>query len=182
MSDKKSSEKSEMSPKANGGILPLLAKMFGALAIVFATILFAGIYDLGHFGLRDMMLSLPVVPVAIFGLSAMAHLFLSGTKADPAQLEAEALTSMINDVQSKTTSRLAALQGQLDGIGGQDNESLLEENRMLKEQLEAIHQSERDKVLSEADELRARNKELELQIKQWAIQTVGGTVSDEKAA
>jgi len=132
-------------------------------------------------GLGQILSPLAIIPITLFTIIAVIPIFIQGGNATSKQLDEESLIAKIDDVQSKATSRLAAMQNMLDGMTGQDKESLAEENKQLKEQLEAIKQAERDKVLSEAEKLRRKNEDLENQIKQWAIQTVGETVVDEES-
>jgi len=162
--------------------MAILNKALNCLAILMAALMFAGLYDVGHLGLAEMLAPWAIGPIVVFVICSMVPVFVGAKGADAEVLDEEGLTAKIDEVHSKATSRIAALQTSLDGLSGQDNEALLEENKALKEQLEAIQQAERDKVLSEAEQLRSKNEELEKQIKQWAIETVGGTVAQDAAA
>ena len=48
--------------------------------------------------------------------------------------------------------------------------------KALKAELEAIHEAERAKVEDEFQQLRERNLQLEQQIKEWAVKTVGSAI------
>lgn len=182
MTKKNTAEKPEVEPGPKRSKVGILSKSFGVIAVISATLLFAGAYNIGNIGIQEMVSPLAIVPVALFGLSALVNVLVNGATSQPAAQDSEALSAAINEIQSKTTSRLAALQNQLDEMGGQDNEALINENRALREQLETIQQAEREKVLLEAEQLRSENAELEMQIKQWAIKKVDETINQEKAA
>ena len=162
--------------------MALVVKILKCLAIVSAAILFAAALDVGHFGLKKMIEPFAAGPLALFFLLSVAAVFLgsgggggaSGTDdADGADADEK-----IAEFQAKMNSRMAALQTTVESFTCQDRETLEEENRQLKEQLEAIKQAEREKVESDAESLRKRNEELEEQIKQWAIDAVGNTISE----
>lgn len=162
--------------------MAIVNKVLNCMATLVATILFVGLYDVGHLGLREMFSSFAIVPIVLFAIFSTVPVFLKAKSAGNGVLEDEELEELvakIEQVRIKTTSRISALQSTIDEQFGQSNEALIEENKMLKEQLEAIQQAERDKVLNNAEELRLRNEELEDQIKQWAIKTVGETIPNE---
>lgn len=181
MAAKKPDKKDAKPKQSGGGIMGLLPKILGALAITFAALLFAAAMDVGHFGLHDMIAPMAVVPVVLYLLLGMAHLFMGGggSSAD-APAGGGDMTESFADFQSKTASRFASIQNSLDAMAGRDYDSLLEENRSLKEQLEAIHEAAREKVDHEVELLREKNRELEEKIKQWAVQTVDNAVKGEE--
>jgi hypothetical protein len=182
MADKKADKKkAEPKKKAGGGIMGLVGKVMGVLSVLSAAVLLGAIYDVGHMGLRETVFPLAWAPLALFVLGAVAQIFLGGSNSAAAPPDTEALTAMINDLQSKTASRFSSIQNSLDTVMGQDYEALVEENKALKEQLDAIHQAERDKVDEEMEQLRLKNVELEEQIKKWAIETVGASVAPKAA-
>ena len=159
--------------------MSIVTKTLNCIAAIMATILYLGLYDIGHFGLRELLSPLAIAPIALFAICSTVPIFLSASSSPSEDIDEEGLSAKIDELKSKTASRIAAIQSTLDGISGQDSETLIEENKMLKEQLEAIQQAERDKVLSDAEALRLRNEELESQIKQWAIQTVGESIPED---
>ena len=140
MADKKKADKKADAPAKNsgGGLMGLIGKIMGALSLIAVTVLIAGIYDIGHFGLREMVFSLAWAPLALFVTGGLAHIFLGGAKAPDIPADTEALNAKIDDVQQKTASRFSSIQNSLDLIMGKDYEALAEENKQLKEQLEAI--------------------------------------------
>ena len=162
--------------------MALVGKILQCLAIVFAAVLFAGAFDVFHIGLNAVVAPFAIVPIALFAIFALAGDFLDPGSAASEPGEDEEGEDRLKELQSKLISRVTALQTQVDGLSGQDRDALEEENRQLKEQLEAIQQAERDKVTSDAEALRLRNEELENQIKQWAIKAVGDTVGGDTAA
>lgn len=160
--------------------MALVLKILQVLAIICATVLLAAAFDVFHFGLKDMIAPFAIGPIIVFMLFSIVPVFLT---PKPKAVESEGdedLAEKLAEVQAKVNSRLTAIQTKMDGLTGQDRESLQEENRLLKEQLEAIHQAERDKVENDAQSLRQRNEELENQIKQWAISAVGKNISAEE--
>ena len=161
--------------------MAILAKALNCVAILLLAVLIAGAYDVMHLGFGEMLSPLAIVPIALYAIFSIASLFLPTGKGPDGQMDEEGLVAKMDELQSKSNSRLATMQTTLDGMTGQDKESLVEENRVLKEQLEAIQQAEHDKVLSEAEKLRKKNEDLENQIKKWAVQTVGETVAGENA-
>ena len=182
MADKKSDTKDEAPNKGVGGMLGMVSKVLGSLAIISAALLFAAIYDVGHFGLRETVFPLAAVPLGVYVICAIATVFLSGGKGAPVDVDTAALTAKIDDLQSKASSRFAVMQNTIDSVMGKDYEALVEENKSLKEQLEAIHQDERGKIDDQVEQLRAKNLELEEQIRKWAIDSVGAAVAGSKAA
>lgn len=187
MAAKKTDAKADKPKKGGGGIMALLPKIFGALAFVSAAVLFAATFDVGHMGLPGMVAPLAVVPISIFMLFGLAYLFMGGGKAGPASADNGELGETVSDFQTKTAARFAQIQNTLDAMSGRDYDSLVEENRALKEQLDAIHEAAREKVDLEIEALRNKNQELEERIKAWAVQTVdaamaAGTPDSQEAA
>ncbi len=173
------SDKAEKTKKASGGIMGLLPKVLGTLAVISACVLFAGLYDVGHFGLQSLVEGIAVVPVAIFVLCAIPAMLL-GRKAEGSALaEGEPVSAQFDELRSTTNSRLMNFQSALDAMTGQDRESLIEENKWLKEQLEEFQNAERQKVVDEVEKLRSQNAMLEEKIKEWAIQSVDAAVADD---
>ena len=161
--------------------MALVLKILQCLAIIMATVMFAAAFDVGHFGLKDMISSFAIGPVVLFMILSIVPVFLKAkSSSESGELDEDNVAEKLGEIQSKMNSRLAALQTKVDDLSGQDKEELEEENRRLKEQLEAIQQAERDKVASDAETLRQRNQELEDQIKQWAIDAVGDHLSNDK--
>ena len=160
--------------------MALVLKILQCLAIIMATVMFTAAFDVGHFGLKDMISAFAIGPVVLFMILSIVPIFLTAKSPMSEELDEEGVAEKLGEIQSKMNSRLAALQAKVDDLSGQDKEALQEENRLLKEQLEAIQQAERDKVASDAKTLRQRNEELENQIKQWAIDAVGDHLADGK--
>lgn len=174
-------DKEKGAKKKGGGLGALLPKIFGIISILSATVLFAAALDIGHLGLADKMGIIAAAPLGLYALLGLLALFMgpkpaSGTAAGDDGSLAEALA----DLRSKTASRFAAMENTIDGFSGQDKETLLAENKELKEQLEAIHQAERSKVDDEIEQLRVKNEELEEQIKQWARSAVSSAVGGDQ--
>ena len=161
--------------------MALVLKILQVLAIICATVLLAGAYDVFNFGLKKMIAPFAIGPIVVFMLFSIVPVFLTPKPKTPEEEEAEDMAEKLAEVQAKVNSRLTDVQTKLDSLSGQDRDSLQEENRVLKDQLEAIQQAERDKVMSDAQSLRQRNEELENQIKQWAIEAVGKNVVKEGA-
>lgn len=179
MAGKKADKKADAPKKSGGGIMGILSKVFGILAILSAAMLFAGAFDVGHMGLHGMLSSLAAVPLAIFTLCSIAGLFLGGKKPGSGDLDGEALTASVSEFQAKTISRFASIQESIDAMSGRDYEALVEENKALQAQLDEINEAERNKAEGEMEQLRLKNEALEEQIKQWAIQSVGAAVAGE---
>ena len=142
MAAKKADKKADKPKKeggGGGGILPLVGKILGVLAILSAAVLFAAALDIGHIGLKKTLAPFAIAPLAVYALFGIAALFLGGGKSSAAPLDGEALAARIDEIQAKTSSRITALQGSIDAVSGQDYEALVEENKSLKEQLDAIH-------------------------------------------
>lgn len=174
------SDKPENSVKSTSRIMGFLPPLFGILATVSAGLLFAGLYDIGHFGIQNIVSDFAVVPVAIFILCAIPAIVMSRKSGGSSQVEDEALSAKFDELRSTTTSRLMNFQSTIDGMTGQDRESLIEENKWLKEQLDAVQNAERQKVVDEVEQLRSQNAILEEKIKKWAIQTVDATMENDK--
>ncbi|MEP1208479.1 MAG: hypothetical protein ABJM29_10830 [Rhizobiaceae bacterium] len=165
-----------------GYVMALVLKILQCLAIIMAAVMFAAAFDIGHFGLKEMISPFAIGPVVLFAILSIVPVFLSAKSSGGDGDDNDALAEKLTEVQAKVNSRLAAMQTKLDDMTGQDKETLAEENRQLKEQLEEIQQAERDKAASDAELLRKRNEELEEQIKQWAIESVGNTFADKSNA
>lgn len=174
------SDKAEKPAKSSGGIMGLIPLLLGTLAIVSAGVLLAGLYDVGHFGLQKLVSDLAAVPLAVFVLCAIAAMALSGKSRGAAQAEDQSLSGKLDELRSSTNSRLMNFQSAIDAMSGQDRESLIEENKWLKEQLDVIQNAERQKVVDEVEQLRSQNALLEEKIKNWAIQTVDMAMDDDK--
>jgi hypothetical protein len=182
MAGKKTEKSADATKKSGGGLMPLLAKVFGTLSVLSAVVLFAAIYDVGHLDLRAAVFPFAWAPLALFAIGAIAQIFMSGSKASGAAPDAEALTALVHDIQTKMNHRFSVMQNTLDSVMGKDYETLAAENKELREQLDAIHEAARSKADGELEELRLKNLELEEQIKKWAIEAVGGSVADKGAS
>lgn len=178
MADKKA-DLTDAKPKKKGGLMAILSKVFGILAVLSVAVLFAGLYDVGNMNLKETIMPLAIAPIAVYALLSIATLFLGG-KSEPADLDTEELMAKIDDLQKKNTSRLVAFQNKIDILMGQDYETLQAENKELQAQLDAIKETEREKFDNEMEELRQRNEALEEQIKKWALETVGAAVGNEE--
>ncbi|PWW00037.1 hypothetical protein DFR52_103238 [Hoeflea marina] len=166
---------------SGGGVMGLVSKSLAILSALAGTALLAGLYDTMHLGLGELLHGFSIVPVSIFGLGAILAVVLSPKPAAVTAAAAdEARLDALVEFQSKAASRFSALQNQIDSFSGQDQAALLEENRALKAELDAIHQAEREKVGGEMEALRLRNEELERQIREWASQAVGKAVRGEE--
>lgn len=181
MADKKA-EKNQNTKKKGGGIGAMLPKVFGILSVLSAATLFAAALDIGHLGLADSMGVLTAIPLGLYALLGLAGLFMApkgGAITAAEGSEASGLSEEFANFKSKSVSRFAAMESRLDMISGQDQETLIAENAELKAQLDAIHQTERDKVDEEIEKLRLKNVELEEQIKQWARNAVSNAVGGD---
>ena len=87
------------------------------------------------------------------------------------------LAEQIQELQGKVNARLSSFQSTLDVMTGQDYEKTLAENRELKAQLDAIRAAEKEQIDQQVEMLRAKNAELEEQIRKWAIQSVGNAIN-----
>jgi len=162
-----------------GGMMGLISKVLGVAAISLGALFFAAMFDVGHAGLIHTLAGSAIVLVPLFALLAIAAMFMSpksGADLDELAAQIAALT----ESKSKVTSQVLALQNQMDSMSGQDIETLKARNQELQEQLDAIHQAEREKIDGEFDTLRQRNEELEALIKQWAVETIGKSVAVQK--
>ena len=121
--------------------MALVGKLMSVMASVMVAVLFAAALDIGGLGLPDMLSTLAVIPIVLFLIFAIIPTFLNSSSATLGELDEEAIDAKIDELRSKTNSRLAALQTSVESHSGQDNESLVEENRLLKEQLDAIQQA-----------------------------------------
>ncbi|KJS21219.1 MAG: hypothetical protein VR78_00365 [Hoeflea sp. BRH_c9] len=172
-------DKGKAPKKNSGGMMAMVAKSLALSAAVLGTLFFAAMFDLAHLGLKETLGGLAIVLVPLFAILSIAGMVLS-PKPD-ADIEAQAARiAGLSDSLAKVTSQIIALQDQLDSLSGQDNETLKARNKELQAQLDAIHQIERDKVDGEIEALRRRNEELEEQIKKWAFQAVGKSISGEQ--
>tara|TARA_R110000850_G_scaffold2054_7_gene10406 strand:- start:371 stop:949 length:579 start_codon:yes stop_codon:yes gene_type:complete len=164
-----------------GGMMGMLSKVFGVGAITLGALFFAAMFDVGHAGLIHTLAGSAIVLVPLFALFAIAAMFIapkSGADLDEMSAQVAALT----EAKSKMTSQILTLQNHMDSMSGQDVETLKAKNQELQEQLDAIHQAEREKMDGEVDTLRQRNEELEAQIKQWALETISKNVGSNKPA
>lgn len=169
-------------PQGNkGGMMGMLSKVFGVGAITLGALFFAAMFDVGNVGLIRTLASSSIVLVPLFALFAIAAMFMT-PKSGADLEEMSAQVAALTDAKSKMTSQIITLQNQMDSMSGQDVETLKAKNQELQEQLDAIHQAEREKIDGEFDTLRQRNEELEAQIKQWALDTISKNVAGEKPA
>ena len=175
-------DKTKGAKKKGGGLGALLSKVFGIISIICATVLFVAALDIGHLGLADKMGIIAAAPLGLYALLGLAALFM-GPKPSAAAAAGDdgSLAEAFAEFKSKTASRFAAMENTIDSFSGQDKETLVAENKELREQLDAIHQAERNKVDDEIEQLRMKNEELEEQIKQWARSAVNNAVGGEDA-
>ena len=168
--------------KSSGGLTGLLSKAFAVLSILAGAALLAGLYDTMHLGLGEILHGFSIVPVSIYGVGAILAVLLNPKPAAVAAASGvdEVRLDALMEFQSKAASRFSALQSQIDSFSGQDQAALLEENKALKAELDAIRQAEREKVDGEMETLRLRNEELERQIRLWASEAVGKAVKGEE--
>lgn len=164
-----------------GGIMGVLSKVFGVGAIMLGALFFAAMFDVGRAGLIHTLAGSAIVLVPMFALLSIGALFLS-PKSGADLEEMAAQVAALSEAKSKMTSQILNLQNQMDAMNGQDVEALKAKNLELQEQLDAIHQAEREKIDGEFDTLRQRNEELEALIKQWALDTVSKSVAGQKSA
>ncbi|WP_018689397.1 hypothetical protein [Ahrensia kielensis] len=183
MTANKKAETVTKDEKKKGGLGPLLHKVFSVSSVLSATVLFAATFDVGHMGLAPMLGSLTAIPVATFAIFSIAAIFTMPKAGASASIgNSEDAIAAFTQFQSKTASRFASLENTIDMMSGNDKESLIEENKKLKAELDAIHQAERDKVDSEVEELRKHNEQLEEEIKQWARKAVENAVNGQAQA
>ncbi|MDP2120071.1 MAG: hypothetical protein Q8S27_22875 [Hoeflea sp.] len=164
-----------------GGMMGMVSKGLAVTATILATLFFAAMFDVGHMGLLSTLAGLGIVLVPLFALLAIAAMFLAPKSgADEAAIAHTLQIADLLEFQSKATSQILTLQGQIDSLSGQDNETLKARNKELQAELNAIHQAEREKVDGQIEALRQRNEELEAQIKAWALEAVGKTIRGEE--
>jgi gas vesicle protein len=164
-----------------GGMMGMLSKVFGVGAITLGALFFAAMFDVGHAGLIHTLAGSAIVLVPLFALFAIAAMFIA-PKSGADLEEMSAQVAALTEAKSKMTSQILTLQNHMDSMSGQDVETLKAKNQELQEQLDAIHQAEREKMDGEVDTLRQRNEELEAQIKQWALETISKNVGSNKPA
>ncbi|MEM5472433.1 hypothetical protein WNZ14_11905 [Hoeflea sp. AS60] len=174
-------QKSEKSKAQSnkGGMMGLISKVLGVAAITLGGLFFAAMFDVGHANLLHTLAGSSIVLVPLFTIFAIAALFMT-PKAGADLDELAAQITSLTESKSKMTSQILTLQNQMDSMNGQDIETLKARNQELQAELDAIHQAEREKMDVEVDALRQRNVELEAQIKQWALDTIGKNVTTEK--
>ncbi|MCB1426413.1 MAG: hypothetical protein R3D65_16020 [Zhengella sp.] len=176
--DKKAAGKGDGA--SSGGIMALIPKIMGALSVTSGAVLLAGLYDVGHVGLVHMLEGFAIVLVPLYLAGALAAIFMGGHAAAPGQggegVEG-GLAEQIQELQGKVNARLSSFQSTLDVMTGQDYEKTLAENRELKAQLDAIRAAEKEQIDQQVEMLRAKNAELEEQIRKWAIQSVGNAIN-----
>ncbi|OCW57944.1 hypothetical protein [Hoeflea olei] len=165
---------------ASGNMMGLVSKGLAVTATILASLFFAAALDLGHLDLAHTLSGPAIALVPLFAILAIAAMFLvPKSDADAAAIANAAQIAELLEFQSRATSQIIALQNKVDSLSGQDAETLKARNKELQDQLDAIHQAERDKVDSQIEALRQRNEELEAQIKAWALEAVGKSVKGE---
>ena len=169
-------------PSKSGGMMGMVSKALSLISIILATMFFSAMFDVGHMNLLSTFAGMANILVPLFAVLSIAAMLLTPKSgADAAAIANAAKIAELMEFQSKATAQILTLQNQIDSFKGQDNETLRERNKELQEQLDAIHQVEREKVDGQIEALRQRNEELEEQIKKWAIEAVGKTISGEQA-
>ena len=68
-------------------MMQLVSKILACLAILCATILFVGIYNIGHMHLKELIEPFAIGPIIIFMLGTITHLFLGGNKDGSTETE-----------------------------------------------------------------------------------------------
>ncbi|MFP1632970.1 hypothetical protein ACLB6G_14655 [Zhengella sp. ZM62] len=167
---------------AGGGIMTLAPKIMGALSVLSGAALLAGLYDVGHLGLVHMLEGVAIVLVPLYLVGALAAIFMGG-KAAAAMAGGEGtdgvMAEQLHELQSKVNARLTSFQSTLDAMTGQDYEKILAENKELRAQLDAIRAAEKEQIDQQVEMLRAKNAELEEQIRKWAIQSVENAINGD---
>ncbi|MEP3438941.1 MAG: hypothetical protein ABJN75_19495 [Hoeflea sp.] len=165
----------------SGSAMGIVSKVCATVATLLGTLFFAAMFDVGHLNLLSTLAGMGSVLVPLFAVLAVAAMFLTPkSEADAAAITHTSQIADLLEFQSKATAQILTLQNQIDSLSSQDNAALKARNKELQDELDAIHQAERDKVDGQIEALRQRNEELEAQIKAWAFDTVGKTVKGEQ--
>jgi maltodextrin utilization protein YvdJ len=169
--------------------MSILRPAIAILATLLQAVMLAALFDVFHLGLQAAISPFAFILIALTMLLMIGSAFLgnksSGSNTDTAQI------SQLEDGQNKLSGRLNTMQTALDGLQAQladqktrvdelmaaDRNTLLEENASLKDKLAAVEKEELKRATEAASELRQRNEDLERQIKQWAVETVGQAIS-----
>jgi len=129
--------------------MALVSKILACLGVISAAILLAAALDLGNIHLAQTLGIWASIPLGLFVIGSIMHIFVGGGGGDE-EFDEEEFLETFKSHKSKTASRLSDFQTKLDSMSGQDNDSLAEENKLLKDQLEAIHQAGQDDGQAEA--------------------------------
>lgn len=165
-----------------GGIMALIPKIMGAVSVTAGAVLLAGLYDVGHLGLVHVLEGFAVFLVPLYLAGALAAIFMGGKTVAPGAGGEGAeggLAEQLQELQAKVNARLSSFQSTLDVVTGQDYEKILAENKELRAQLDAIRAAEKEQIDQQVEMLRAKNAELEEQIRKWAIQSVENAINGE---
>ncbi|MFK7903266.1 MAG: cell division protein ZapB [Nitratireductor sp.] len=159
----------EVSPKPKRSKLALVKTVAGLLGKLLSygsvLALFGGVYNLGFVDLRPTLYPLGAYFLYAFAVGVPLS-FLSGKKkeaaggdvqSDDAGVSSEAVTGL--------KKKISHLESKVNSVFAGHYDVLKEENEKFKTELEALEEEKTQKVFNELEHLRARNSELQEQLK-----------------
>ncbi len=161
-------------PGGKSGPGPMVAalQLFCAIvAIITLVIMLIGLFDVGGYGLGSQLRSFALVPIGLFALTLLGAIVPAFM---PRSTDQEAIDQRIEDLEARLTAQVGEMRSKVDAQIGSDYQALRDHNKELQDQLDAIEAAKTADIREEVEQLRAINRDLEAQIKQWAI----GSVSD----
>jgi len=141
------------------------------LAMATFVIVMVSIQDFGGFHLQGMLGHYSTYALVVFVLSISAFAFLSSKSSKNgaflAQSAIDTATAPIDEKISTIDGKIAAIEEKVQTYLGSEYERLKSENENLKNEFEEFEKMEREKTTKEIEELRAKNLELQEQLKKW---------------
>lgn len=152
----------DVAPKKSklSGVKKIVGPLVKALSLVSLLVLFGGVYTLGFMDLRPTLYPLGTYFIFVFAVCApLSMLFGAKPTAgnvvenDDDKNFKEGLNKKVSNLETKINSFFAT-----------QYDVLKEENEKFKSELNALEEEKTQKVISELDELRQRNAELQEQL------------------
>lgn len=144
------------------GIAKIFGPLFKLLSLVSLLVLFGGVYSLQFIDLRPTLYPLGSYFLIVFAVCApLTLLFKAKPTAVVAEVEDNGDAAKFRENVNK---KVLGLESQISSFLATHYETLKEENEKYKTELTAIEEEKSQKVISELDDLRQRNAELQEQL------------------
>lgn len=170
------------------GVAKIFGPLFKIISLVSVLVLFGGVYSLQFIDLRPTLYPLGGYFLIVFAICAPLSMVFKakpGVAAGDAEDNGDAAKFREN-----VNKKVLGLESQISSFLASHYDTLKEENEKYKIELTAIEEEKSQKVISELDDLRQRNAELQEQLNNLlastptnipSMTTPVGNIPDENA-